>query len=99
MAQETNARPFERVHFIGIGGAGMSGIALVNQIQFMLQMLINGAGEGLIVMASRYWGERNPDSIHKTISVGMWMGLAFSVLLWALVFFFPMPVLRLLTPE
>ena len=29
MAQETNARPFERVHFIGIGGAGMSGIALV----------------------------------------------------------------------
>lgn len=77
----------------------MSGIALVNQIQFMLQMLINGAGEGLIVMASRYWGERNPDSIHKTISVGMWMGLAFSVLLWALVFFFPMPVLRLLTPE
>lgn len=77
----------------------MSGIALVNQIQFMLQMLINGAGEGLIVMASRYWGERNPDAIHKTISVGMWMGLAFSVLLWALVFFFPMPVLRLLTPE
>ena len=77
----------------------MSGIALVNQVQFMLQMLINGAGEGLIVMASRYWGERNPDAIHKTISVGMWMGLAFSVLLWALVFFFPMPVLRLLTPE
>ncbi|MBS7316259.1 MAG: MATE family efflux transporter [Clostridiaceae bacterium] len=77
----------------------MSGIALVNQIQFMLQMLINGAGEGMIVMASRYWGERNPDAIHKTISVGMWMGLAFSVLLWALVFFFPMPVLRLLTPE
>ena len=29
MAQETNARPFERVHFIGIGGAGRSGIALV----------------------------------------------------------------------
>ena len=77
----------------------MSGVALVNQIQFMLQMLVNGAGEGLIVMASRYWGERNLTSIHKTVSIGMWMGIAFAVLMWALVFFFPMPVLRLLTPE
>ncbi len=77
----------------------MSGVALVNQIQFMLQMLISGAGEGLIVMASRYWGERNLESIHKTVSIGMWMGVAFSVLMWVLVFFFPMPVLRLLTPE
>lgn len=65
----------------------------------MLQMLVNGAGEGLIVMASRYWGERNLTSIHKTVSIGMWMGIAFAVLMWALVFFFPMPVLRLLTPE
>ena len=29
MANNENPRPFERVHFIGIGGAGMSGIALV----------------------------------------------------------------------
>ena len=29
MAYENDQRPFERVHFIGIGGAGMSGIALV----------------------------------------------------------------------
>lgn len=77
----------------------MSGVALVNQVQFMLQMLVSGAGEGMIVMASRYWGERDIPSIHKTVSIGMWMGLAFSVLMWALVFFFPMPVLRLLTPE
>lgn len=77
----------------------MSGVALVNQVQFMLQMLVSGAGEGMIVMASRYWGERDIPSIHKTVSIGMWMGLAFSALMWALVFFFPMPVLRLLTPE
>lgn len=77
----------------------MSGVALVNQVQFMLQMLVSGAGEGMIVMASRYWGERDIPSIHKTVSIGMWVGLAFSVLMWALVFFFPMPVLRLLTPE
>ena len=77
----------------------MSGVALVNQVQFMLQMLIGGAGEGMIVMASRYWGERNLDSVRRTVSIGMWMGVLFALLMWALVFFFPMPVLRLLTPE
>ena len=77
----------------------MSGVALVNQVQFMLQMLVSGAGEGMVVMAARYWGERNIPLIHKTVSIGMWMGLAFAVLMWVLVFFFPMPVLRLLTPE
>lgn len=77
----------------------LSGVALVNQVQFMLQMLVSGAGEGMIVMAARYWGERNIPSIHKTVAIGMWMGLAFASLMWALVFFFPMPVLRLLTPE
>ncbi len=77
----------------------MSGVALVNQVQFMLQMLVSGAGEGMVVMASRYWGERDIPLIHKTVSIGMWMGLAFAVLMWVLVFFFPMPVLRLLTPE
>ncbi len=77
----------------------MSGVALVNQVQFMLQMLVNGAGEGMIVMASRYWGERDIPKIHRTVAIGMGMGLLFAVLMWGLVFFFPMPVLRLLTPE
>ena len=29
MAERASGLPFERAHFIGIGGAGMSGIALV----------------------------------------------------------------------
>lgn len=83
----------------GYNETAMAGVALVNQIQFMLQMLINGAGEGLVVMSSRFWGERNIKAIHKTVSVGMWMGILFSGLMWVLAFFFPMPLLRLLTPE
>ena len=32
----------------------LSGAALVNQIQFLLQMIVGGTGEGMIVMTSRF---------------------------------------------
>jgi putative MATE family efflux protein len=83
----------------GYSELAMSGVAIVNQIQFLLQMLIAGAGDGLVVMASRYWGERNIDSIHTPGAVGFWMGVGFAFVMWAAVFFFPMPVLKLFTPE
>ena len=77
----------------------MSGIALVNQIQFFLQMLIMGAGDGIVVIASRFWGGRDTASIRKTASIGMYVGLFFASVLWGVVYFFPSQVLGLLTPE
>ena len=35
----------------------MSGVSLCNQIQFLLQMLVGGAGEGAVVLGSQYWGK------------------------------------------
>ena len=35
----------------------MSGVSLCNQIQFLLQMLVGGAGEGVVVLGSQYWGK------------------------------------------
>ena len=37
--------------------SALSGVALVNQIQFLLQMFVMGIGEGLIIIASRAWAE------------------------------------------
>ena len=34
----------------------MSGVSLCNQVQFMLQMLVEGAGEGAVVLGAQYWG-------------------------------------------
>ena len=36
----------------------MGGVSLCNQVQFLLQMLVVGAGEGAVVMGSQYWGEK-----------------------------------------
>ena len=36
----------------------LSGISLCNQIQFLLQMMVVGVGEGVVVLGSQYWGKR-----------------------------------------
>lgn len=77
----------------------LSGIALVNQIQFLLQMLVLGVGDGIVVIASRYWGQRDLASIKKTSSVGMILGVGMSLLLWGLMFFLPEQILGLLASD
>lgn len=77
----------------------LSGVALVNQIQFLLQMLVMGAGEGIVVLAARSWGRREIEPIRRVSAVGMTIGMAMTTLLWAIVFIAPHGVLRLLTPE
>lgn len=77
----------------------LSGVALVNQIQFLLQMLVIGAGEGIVVLAARSWGRREIEPIRRVSAVGMAIGMAMTTLLWAIVFIAPHGVLRLLTPE
>lgn len=77
----------------------LSGVALVNQIQFLLQMLVMGAGEGIVVLAARAWGRREIEPIRRVSAVGMAIGMGMTTLLWAIVFFAPEQTLRLLTPE
>lgn len=77
----------------------MSGVALVNQIQFLLQMLVMGVGEGIVVLASQYWGRKDTAPIRRIVSIGLWFGLASAMLLFAAVFFFPQGCLGLLTDE
>ena len=41
----------------------MGGVSLCNQVQFLLQMLVVGAGEGAVVWARRYWGKNKLEPI------------------------------------
>ncbi len=77
----------------------MSGVSLANQIQFLLQMLVNGAANGVAVIASQYWGKRQTEPIPKIFSAGFLLASGLSMLLGFIVSAFPQQVLYLLSNE
>ena len=87
---------------IMIGGysqTALSGVAIVNQIQFLLQMLMLGTGSAIGVLGAQYWGKKELDPIRKATSVGVLLGVMISAVMMALVFFFPTQAMGLLTNE
>lgn len=60
----------------------MSGVSAVNQIQFVFQQLLLGAGDAVVVLGSQYWGGKQPDAI-KRFSIGaLLLGAGLSVALF-----------------
>lgn len=77
----------------------MGGVSLCNQIQFLLQMLVVGAGEGAVVMGSQYWGKKKLEPIPHIIGVALRFGGAPAVLLFILVCGWPTRILQLLSND
>ena len=74
----------------------LSGVAIVNQIQFLLQMLMTGISNGISVLGSQYWGKRQDGPIRKVASIGVSLAIGTGLLMMALVTVFPSQVLHLL---
>ena len=79
--------------------AALSGIAAVNQIQFILNSMVGAAGEGLVVMATQYWGQHRTEPIKKLTSIALAFGLGIAMLFFLLVSLFPNGALRLFTKD
>lgn len=77
----------------------MSGVSLCNQIQFLLQMLVGGAGEGAVVLGSQYWGRNKLEPIPSIIGVALRFGAVLSALLFGAVLLFPGRLLGLLSND
>lgn len=77
----------------------MSGVSLANQIQFLLQCVVNGVSNGLVVIASQYWGKKQTEPIKKVFSAALLSGLIISGILAAAVLISPTGVLGILSNE
>ena len=77
----------------------MSGVSLCNQVQFMLQMLVEGAGEGAVVLGAQYWGKNKLDPIPHIIGSALRFGGAMAVLMFLIVVLAPQQLLGLLSNE
>ncbi len=77
----------------------LSGVTLVNQIQFLLQMMAIGLANGLVVISAQYWGKRETGPIVRIFSVVFIIGLAVGTAFTALGVLLPQKTLSLLTND
>lgn len=77
----------------------LAGVAQVNQIQFFLQMLVSGAGEGMLILTAQYWGKHDTASIRKVVAIALRVCVAVGLLLMLATLIFPRQCLLLLTPD
>jgi len=79
--------------------SALSGVAAVNQIQFVLQQLVYGISNGMIVLGSQYWGQGRTGEVRKLTAIASWVSLALTLALFAAVSLFPRGALTLFTNE
>ncbi|MDO4175049.1 MAG: MATE family efflux transporter [Eubacteriales bacterium] len=79
--------------------SALSGVTAVNQIQFIYQNLLIGIGDGLVILASQYWGKRDTETIRKVSSIAMRTALVLMLVLFVIVSLFPEQVVGLFTKD
>lgn len=77
----------------------LSGVSAVNQIQFILQQLVYGFSNGMIVLASQYWGQKKTQPIRQLMALAFWGALGTTGLLFSLVSLFPHQAVGLFTND
>ncbi len=79
--------------------SALSGVALAVQIQFILNMVVMGVGEGIVVLSTQYWGKKDVSSVNKIINCGMKVAVVISLIVGIFVFFLPHFSLSLFTSD
>lgn len=77
----------------------LSGVAAVNQIQFVYQQLVYAVGNGVIVLGSQYWGQKRTGEIRSIAAIGIRLEILLAALLFAAVSLFPTQAVRLFTEQ
>lgn len=77
----------------------LSGAALVNQVQFVLQQLTSGIGAGAAVLGAQYWGKRDVAPIRSIIAIGLKISLFAGVIFTCITALCPYWLLGLLCSD
>lgn len=77
----------------------LSGVAAVNQIQFIFQQILMALGDGLVIFCSQYWGKKQTGPMKKIAASAMHTGLLIALVLFILVSCLPEQILGLFTTD
>lgn len=77
----------------------LSGVAAVNQIQFVFQQLLMALGDGLVIFCSQYWGRKQTGPMKKIASAAMYAGVAIAAILFLVVSLYPYGAVGIFTKD
>lgn len=77
----------------------LSGVAAVNQIQFIYQQIMTAVGEGIVILGTQYYGKKQFGPIRIIASVAMHFGLIVMTVLFLLASLCPHLLLRAFTTD
>lgn len=77
----------------------LTGVAAVNQIQFILQQLVAHLGSALIVLSAQYWGENRTAPIRRLTMVALCLAVLTALVLFTIVSVFPRELVGLFTTD
>lgn len=81
------------------GEAALSGVTAVNQIQFVFQQVLIALGEGVVILASQYWGKREAGPAGNILAASLRFAAAAALILFAAVSILPNQLMMLFTDE
>lgn len=77
----------------------LSGVAAVNQVQFIYQQILMALGDGLVIFCSQYWGRRQVEPMKKISAAAMRTATIIAALLFITVSLWPGRIVGLFTTE
>ena len=80
-----------------LGNQEMAAVTTANVPVFLLISIVFGVQSGLGILVSQYWGKGDTKSINRAVGVAALIGTAITLVLALVFFFFPIPVMDLLS--
>ncbi len=77
----------------------LSGVAAVNQVQFVFQQILTGIGEGAIIIGTQYFGKRQMEPVKRVGAIAMRFALAVAVALFVVVSLIPEKIVGIFTTD
>lgn len=82
-----------------LGELALSGVYVANQLQNILHMLVTGLGAALVILASQYWGKKDPENTRAIVSIALKFSLGAGLVFLLATLLFPMEILGFFTND